>query len=220
MKRSAVTGDKIKRSPVIVYKWKGINCMRAKGKTGKQALVAKQQASILGKASRISARLRACFKTILGKPTDRPMMYRLNNALQQWLRTGAANKPESIDTVFSLEGFYFYGANADNPFPEITLRRGNNGKILLKIPAIRDPEIIIALSSRRELRIVVCFASCDLSEPENTVGFETEIRIPSNELPVSVQEIEVPLLPGPGKLLVAAVSINRTYAWIAGAIYN
>jgi hypothetical protein len=221
MKRSSATGNKMKKSPVIIYKWKGINCKRIKGNTGKQAPVAKEQASILGKASGISARLRAAFKTILGEPTNREMMYRLNNALQQWLRTGAANNTEPVDSLPSLDGFSFYGkADNRNPLTVITMGRGTDGMAFLQIPAIEDPAIINGSPFYSPLRIEICVACCDLSDIANTVGFETKITITSNEIPVSSQEIGIPLLSGTGRLVVAAVAANRAFAWIAGTLYN
>jgi len=221
MKKSGTSGNKMINGPVITYKWKGIDCKRAKGKTGKQAPVAKQQASVLGKASAISARLRYAFKDILGEPTDRKIMYRLNNALQQWLRTGAVEAPAAIDSLRSLDGFYFYGETGDtNPLTGINITRGIDGETFLQIPAIDDPAFINDYPFHGSIRITICFASCDISDNNNSIGFKTEITIRGNEIPVSLHQIKTPLLSAPGKLLVTAVAVNRSIAWIAGSLYN
>src|SRR6476620_2046741 len=73
---------------LIYYKRGNDYLVRAKGNTGRQADVAKKKAGILGKASAISARRRSAFRPVIMDTGSRKLMYRFNNLLQQWLRSG------------------------------------------------------------------------------------------------------------------------------------
>ena len=126
--------DKDSDGPVIEYKWKGIKVMRTKGYTGRQAPIAKVQASILGKASSLSARIRKACKPILPGRTDRVLMYRLNNILQQWLRTGQTAATLPVDNISLITGFSFYGITIGESFPvAMPVSRTSDGKLLIHI---------------------------------------------------------------------------------------
>ena len=221
MKGSGAPAKSKKQSPVIEYKWKGINCKRAKGKTGRQAAVATQQAAILGRASGISARIRAAFKPILGEKTNRPVMYRLNNTLQQWLRTGEIDSRQPLDHLNSFNDFYFYGKPGTyDPFGMIKMMRTGENKVIIQVPGLANPAVVDSTPFYGKVNIKICVISCELLNPDADSAHKTEIKITSTALPILSQEVNVPLSPGPSKLLVAAASVNGGLAWIAGTLYN
>ena len=221
MKGSATTAKSKKQSPVIEYKWRGINCKRAKGKTGKQAPVAKQQAAILGKASAISARIRLAFKPLLGERPNRPLMYRMNNALQKCLRNGEISKTQTCESLPSIDGFCFYGEpNRYEPFEKVTIIRSSGNKVTIGVPGFENATGVNLSPFYGKINIMICAAACDLLDADADYTFKTEIKLTSTDIPASPAEIVIPFSAGPSKLIVVAVAVNKGAAWIAGAVCN
>ncbi|HMJ47954.1 MAG TPA: hypothetical protein VK498_11535 [Ferruginibacter sp.] len=202
---------------VIYYKWRNDYYLRIKGNTGRQAPVAKTQSHILGQAAAVSARLRACFSTMLSKPTNRGLMYRLNNALQQWLRTGGSASAMPVNDIASLNGFSF--RKGISPLT-IKLGRRQDGGLSLYLPAFDSPNPISPLPFKGRIQLSVIIASCSLTNRSEVNMFETSLDISYNGIPIPEQELQLPLPAKPGCITVAAVSINKQAAGIVGALYN
>jgi len=202
---------------IIYYKWRNGYYLRTKGNTGRQAAVAKKQASILGQAAAVSAKLRACFKTMLPQPTSRPLMYRLNNALQQWLRMGGSASAAPVNDIPSLNGFSF--KKGISPLT-IKLGRRQDGGLSLYLPAFDSPNPISPLPFNGHIQLSIIVASCSLTQISDAKMFETSLDIPYNGIPIPEQELQLPVQATPGCLTVAAVSINKRAAGIVGALYN
>ena len=206
---------------VIFYKQNGIYYIRAKGRTGKQAPVAKAQASVLGKASSLSARIRTALKAILPGPVDRKLMYRFNNTLQQWLRTGQSQKTELVNGIAQLNGFSFYGYTTGGAFPVfMPVNRAADGDLSVQIPAFDSPNPISPLPFKGQILLKFIAVSCNLNDTADTKIYETELDIPYTGIPIPGRELTLPLQTGPGRLTVIALSINRGTAGILGVLYN
>ena len=93
---------------IIFYKQGDSYYKRKKGNTGNQAPEAARQAGLLGKASNLSARIRTILKPVLPQTKGREVMYRLNNVLQQWLRTDPLQNTEPVNEIAWLAGFCFF----------------------------------------------------------------------------------------------------------------
>jgi len=207
--------------PIIIYKWKGIQYSRLKGNTGRQAPVAKIQAGILGKASAISAKLRGACKPMLPGPADRTLMYRLNNALQQWLRTEPQTSTEAVNEIPFLKGFCFYGNRYGELFhAAMPVSRRAGGDLTLYIPAFDSPNPISPLPFNGQIRLQVIAASININEPAMTNTYETELDISYTGMAIPAQELLLPLPTGPGNLTVVVVAVNETTAGVVGAMYN
>ena len=219
MKDQKKPGKKGSKLPIIEYKWKGINCVRAKGNTGRQAAVVKQQAQTLGKASAISARLRESFRSILSGPTNRQLMYRLNNALQQWFRTGQADSTEPVSDIPFISKFYFYG-NLSNEVFQASINSTADGKLFLQIPAFDPPGLNNHHPVSKEVHLYIIAVSCKLDDAEDTIVYETGLDIPADETALYSREIMLPVQTRPGCIIAVALSLNRGNAGIVGAMYN
>jgi hypothetical protein len=207
---------------IICYKWKGRYLVRSKGRTGTQAPVAKMQAGILGKASAISAKIRLAMKPILSDPKDRSIMYRLNNVLQQWLRSLQSENAIQINNIMPLNGFSFKNNEAlGNAFYAVMpVSRAADGTLDLRIPAFDSPNPIAPLPFSGQINIRVIGVVCDISNTDNIQTFEKELNINYTGEPVPSQQMNIELHTGAGKLVVVGVSVNGEVSGIVGAFYN
>ncbi len=207
--------------PVIYYKWRGQYLTRSKGNTGRQADVAKQQARILGKASAVSAKMRAIFKPIIADATSRKQMYRFNNVLQQWLRSGDAAKTEQLDSIQLLQGFSFNNnSNTNDFYIAMPVSRTGNNELLLHIPSFDSPNPVHPLPFSGQVRLHVIATSIDVSNPADTISYESVIEMNYTGIPIAAQEVLLPVQTKPGCLTVVALEVNRIAAGVVGAMYN
>lgn len=207
--------------PVIYYKWKGIYCERAKGNTGRQAPVAKQQAGILGQASAISARIRNSLKHLLPVTPGRELMYRLNNAIQQWLRTGQANTAEPVSEIPFLKNFSFSANKTNDDFHvsmPVSRTAGNN--LILHIPAFDSPNPVHPLPFNGQISLNIMVVCCNLHDTTDTRTYQREINIDYNGIAIPAQDLLLPVETKRGCLTVISLSVNKQAAGIVGAMYN
>lgn len=206
---------------IIYYKSGNEYLFRAKGNTGKQAPIAKQQAGFLGRASSISAKLRAAFKPILPLANGRKLMYGLNNSLQQWLKTGQSNEIVPIDSIPILKGFSFTSNTGENDFyVSMPISRKSDGTMGIQIPAFDSPNPIYPLPFSGQINLHIIAASCNISNPADIVSFERTLDIDYTGIPIPAQELLLSLQTKPGSITVVAASINKTTAGIVGALFN
>ena len=207
---------------VIFYKSKGVHLQRAKGKTGAQAPVAKEQAAIMGKASAISAKLRAPLKPLIPEQAGRKLMYRLNNTLQQWLRSKPTDESAPMDNIQMLKGFAFDEQNtmADLFYAVLPVNKTGDGNLSISIPAFDSPNPISPLPFSGQINIKAIAVSCNIQNPIDTTSYETELAINYDGTPLPAQELTLPLQTKTGNLTVVAVSINNMVAGIVKAMYN
>lgn len=201
----------------IFYKWRGDYLFRSKGNTGRQAIQAKQQAGIMGRASALSARLRKSFKPLLPGPTNRALMYRLNNILQQWLRSGQPSITEQINEIPSLKGFSFSG---DDFYVVMPISRTRDGHLLLHIPAFDSPNPIHPLPFSGQISLHIMAASCNLDDAADNRSYETILDIFYNGTPIPAQDLLIPLQTMPGCITLVALSVNKMSTGVVGAMYN
>ena len=201
----------------IYYRRKGEYLVREKGNTGKQAAIARKQAGILGRASAISANLRKAFKPMLPGPVNRSLMYRFNNALQQWLRSGQAETTVPVNYIPFIQGFSF---TADPFYVSMPVNRLANENLVIQIPAFDSPNPIHPLPFSGQVNLHIMAASCNVQAPAASVSHETNLTINYHGVPIPPQELMIPLQALPGNLTVVALSVNGMSAGIVGALYN
>jgi len=205
----------------IYYKWRGDYLVRSKGNTGKQAAVAKEQAGILGKSSALSARLRKGFKPLLPGPANRALMYRLNNALQQWFRTGQSATTEQLNDITLLKSFSFSGDKTGGDFyVTMPVSRTTDNNMILHIPAFDSPNPIHPLPFSGVISLHIMAISCNLNDADDTRVFETTLDIAYDGTPLAARELWIPLQTMPGCLTVIALSVNKMTTGMVGAMYN
>ncbi len=207
---------------VIFYKSKGKYLSRRKGNTGKQAPEAKVQATILGKAAAVSAILRKTFAPLLPEPRSRKLMYRLNNILQQWLRSQPRDIHFPIDHLALLEGFTF---NESNPlgavfYTTMPVTRLNQSEISIKIPAFDSPNPIAPLPFTGEINIEIMAVSFSLNNTDDLAITREQRNLQYDGTPIPEQHISMLVNTGDQKLTVVALSVNKMAAGIVGAMWN
>jgi len=220
-KRKKIKIYKIDVTGHIFYKWRGADVSRLKGNTGNQAPVAKKQAAILGKASALSARLRASFEPILPPPINRKILNRFNNAIQQWLRLGQIVETGPIDNIPFISGFNFYGAeNVAGYLSHFSVDRTVGGAPTLTITELDPSEYPRILSSKGNAHLQIIVASLNVKNPAAIESSElkTDISFTTDQFPAQV--LPLPLQTSPGYMMVVAFSTNGSNVSIAGAMYN
>jgi len=206
---------------VIFYKWRGKYCMRAKGLTGKQSPVARQQASVLGQASALSARIRRALKPLLPGPANRPMMYRLNHSLQQWLRTGQSIQTGPADDIAALKGFSFSpGKKAGAFYAAMPVSRSADGNLVLHIPAFDSPNPIHPLPFDGNIRLHIMAVSCKLDDAHDNRVYETNLDIQYTGSPLPAQDLLLPIQTMPGCINIVALGVNGMSKGVVGAVWN
>jgi hypothetical protein len=207
---------------LIFYKSKGGYFIRSKGKTGNQSPIAKVQSSILGKASGISGKLRTHFKPMIIDPKNRELMYRLNNVLQQWLRTNPINQQDKQDIINPLHGFSF---NADNELVSLfhaamPIHRNEMGTLSMDIPSFDSPNPLAPMPFYGTIDIKVIAVSCNLNDSDDVHKVETGVFHLYDGTPIAAQTLVIDLATAPGRLTVVAVSINNLVSGIVGTFFN
>ena len=206
---------------MIYYKSGDEYLVRAKGKTGTQAEVAKQQAGILGKASGLSARIRAALKPIVFVSNPRAFMYRFNNAIQKWLRTGAHKQQEWIRQIPELQGFSLKVDDTTKFGVAMDITRTDSGQLILHIPSFDSPNPIYPLPFSGRISFDIVAVSVSLDESPLTERFQTRVDIDYNGQYEPARQILLPVYSGPGRLVIVGLSINDgADAGVVAAMYN
>ena len=206
---------------LIYANWRDIDYVRTKGNTGRQAPVVKEQAIRLGRASAISARLRASFKPLVPGKTDRKMMYRLNHALQQWLKTGQEGETAPLEKLPFLTGFSFHNDGTGSDQLEVmSLGREADGNLILLIPAIYPSGPFSRYLTGGKISFSIIASSCNLTDLSDVKSTEVELECNYPGDAQTAQKVKIPLQAGAHKITAVAVSVNFSPLGIAGALYN
>lgn len=206
---------------MIYYKSGNEYLVRAKGKTGKQADVAKQQAGILGKASGLSARIRAALKPIVFVSNPRTFMYRFNNVIQKWLRSEAFKQEGWQKNLPGIQGFSLKADDYINFGVVMEVHRNENGQLILQIPTFDSPNPIHPLPFNGNISFDFVAVAVSMDETTITERFHTRVDINYNGQYEPGRQILLPIQSGPGKMVVVGLSINDgADAGIIAAMYN
>ena len=200
----------------IYYKRKGLPVMREKGKTGNQGPATKAHSALLGKASGMSARIRKALAPILPEPGNRKLMYRLNFAILQWLRTGQYKSNERAENIPFIQGFSFHNTDEVKNFDvAMTVSRVDNG-FILHVPVFDSPNPIYPLPFSGQVHLHAMAVSCSLNDAETKIA-ESISDILYNGTPLPPQQIYLPLETEKDTLTIVALSINKHVAGVVGA---
>lgn len=205
----------------IYYERNGKFYKRAKGNTGRQAEVAKKQSALLGKASAISAKIRAAVKPIIADPGNRKLMYRLNRCLQQWLRTEQHLRHDQVNFITELNGFSFHAESESNDFGvAMPVIRKNEDYIAVQIPSFDSPNPIHPLPFDGQIRLEIIATSTNLENPADTIQTSELLEFPYYGDPIPARELAINIKTRKGHLTIVSLSINKITSGIIGALYN
>ncbi len=205
----------------IYYERNGKFYKRAKGNTGRQADIAKKQSALLGKASAISAKIRAAVKPIIPDPANRRLMYRLNRSLQQWLRSEQHHTSDHINFIGDLNGFSFSSDSESNDFGvAMPVIRKEDDYIAIQVPSFDSPNPIHPLPFDGNIRLEIIATSTNIDNPAETTHTTETLAFPYYGDPVPARELALNIKTQKGYLTVVSLSVNNITAGIIGALYN
>jgi len=201
---------------MIFYQSKGQFLIRKKGGTGRQAEAARRQSGIMGKASALSAAIRKAVRPILPASTEpRQLMYRLNNALQTWLRIGPEN---GISELPSLEKF---SCSAEEPFHiAMKVQRTPEGGLVLRIPAFESGNPIAPLPFHGVIDLKLVAVSCPLDEPGKARVVPAGLTIPYAGMGLPARDLHLPVQTREGYLTVVWLTVNGLSSGVVGAFFG
>jgi hypothetical protein len=203
---------------LIFYQSRGKFLYRQKGNTGRQAAAARQQSALLGKASALSAAIRKAVKPILPETDSRKLMYRLNNALQQWLRqAGTGITMPAMDQLAPLLQFSW---SAEAPFfIALPVQRAADNGLVLSLPAFESANPIHPLPFYGMIDLQIMTVRVPLDAPADVVTGLTSMPIPYDGTRIPPMSLRLPVTTAPGALTVVWLTVNGMSSGIVGSFY-
>ena len=196
---------------IIFYEFRGKPCARARPTKVRQTKATKAVAGLFGKAARYSKILRRGLKETLPFPKDKPMMYRLNKVLLDWLRQSMKNKTELNPTMKYLSVFEFNEESElipkfkKKPVVDFTKR----GKITLTIPALTPNPDLSAPTYTKSIGWTITAVSCNTkSQRDIPKTHPTYLEMEYSNSLVETQQIELPFTISSGDIVLVAISLR------------
>lgn len=197
--------------PVIFYERNGVPCARAKPTKVRQTKATKAASKEFGKAVRYSRILRDALQGIIPFPKDKSVMYRLNNALLDWLRASKDDHEVRIRLAKYFEKFEF------NKESELSYRLRKNplvsfetpGIILVNIPAFLPKSDIAAPNNTRSVAWEITAVSCNTNS-ELPWRYSTRLEMNYDTNPIPGQEIKIPFKINSNDLVLVVISLKYT----------
>jgi hypothetical protein len=161
-------------------------------------------------AAHMSAVLRNLLKPGLPDAKDRNMMRRFEQAIVQWLRTGACNNNEPQDNMPFITGFEF---NENSLLQErfklpITVNRSEKNTIAVLIPVTQPTKDIAAPAHTKSITLKLRAAACSLFNDKSLLCTAKEVPVVYNDVALPAQEIELPLALEAGNITVVMMAIE------------
>ena len=199
---------------LVFYESRGLSLARRRPDRVKQTKATKSAAKDFGRAVRYSRLIRDSLTGLID-PKDKPMMYRLNNELLQWLRESKGDGPMMSQHILRLEGFEF---NED-----CFLRRrlkvepvvdfNTSGKILVNIPAMKPSPDIIAPRDTESIEVNIMALRCNTrgkpaiyTDPPEEYMLVHNINY--NNTPIPTQQLELPFRSIPGDIVLVVMGLK------------
>lgn len=195
--------------PVVYYKRGNKICLRAHHKHIKQTAATKAAAGLFGRAVRCAKYLRYGIYAIMHDPTDRAIMYKMNKAVQFWLRT-QTDLPVTQDRLPYLHGLDINKFNRIK-FP-IEVDWTEKGMVHIMFPAFNPKHDLAIKSGTTHLvwKIAVTgvtVAAYPLPVKEMTASFTTpygDINLPENI-------VSIPYTLEAGTINIVALALHLRY---------
>ncbi|HVY76775.1 MAG TPA: hypothetical protein VG890_18235 [Puia sp.] len=209
-----------KISNLIFYEFWGIPCVRTTPSKVRQTKSTKANAKLFGVAVSMSAALREGLVSFLPEDKGRKIMYRLNNALLQWLKYYEPDaKGLSVD-LREINELQF------NEACSLSLRLGarvkadwsNPDRVIIQIPALIPTEAIAAPAHTGSVIWHIAVTGCtqgNNARLTKRAAADFELPYTSDKLPT--RQIELPFKLNPGELAIAAISLQYRIAKGSGS---
>jgi len=195
---------------VIFYEFRGKPCARATPARVKQTKATKASARQFGKASCMSRLLRSGLDSVLPDPKDKPMMYRLNNALLQWLLNYKPARNKLTTDLPFIDQFEF---NEESLLSErlklpLTIDWTKPGKIILDIPKLNPRRDITAPAYTETVHWKIAVTSCSDDLTAVPRKYTTAVDMEYNDKLITVKRITLPFNVQKDEITVVAVGLN------------
>jgi hypothetical protein len=220
---------------VIFYQSRGEAYMRSKPATVKRVPVAIQNSLIFGTAASSSRILRSLLAPILPMPGNRLVMYRVNRAFSQWLRSEPETNTNPVDTISFFNGLSLQPDNELQQYFKIPVKsvRTANGTLQLQLPPF-DPVLQIK-APKGTIQVQLQIGAAAITLVENSIPQFCEVDVSVNYVPgmLAPQLVNLPMATGAGRLVIVALSLQYSTgntglvtqpAWqpagVVGSFYN
>ena len=195
---------------LIFYTWKEIPCIRTKPTHVKQTIATVEQSKLFGIASHTGAVLRRLLKPVLPNADDKPMMRRFEQAIVQWLRTGAVNHNGRQTNMPFIIGFEFNEASPlHNRLKQtVTVDVNATNTISVNIPTLQPVQDITAPANTTAVLFTISAATCSLLTDDIADIVTKEMAIAYNDIELPAQKVELPVTVDPGTLTVVLLGLR------------
>lgn len=160
-----------------------------------------------GTAVSVSKSLRHAWRSLLPNPKARDTMYRLNNAVYQWLLKDPDLKRLGLQPVhnlktLSLNGDYgFYSTR----HVDCVVDWANDDSIKISIPAVNPVKTMKEVPpGAASITLQMAVVSCRLSNAVVMENKYSSFEFPYSDEELAAQEITVPFTKTPGSLIIVA----------------
>ena len=197
---------------LIYYKWKDIYAVRTKPVKVKQTKASKQQSRLFGMAAHTGAVLRNLLKPALPDAKDRAMMRRLEQAMVQWLRSGAYSTNEPQDNLSFITGFEFNEQSVLTSRLKlpVTVTRTQQSTVAVLIPQLQPVKDIAAPAGTKKVAVKLRAAACSLANDNNINCTGMELNIDYNDALLPAQQVELPVSLEAGNITIVMITLEYT----------
>jgi hypothetical protein len=201
-------------SNVIFYEFRGKQVIRSKPLRVKQTKASKAAAKDFGRAVRYSRIIRNSLDRVID-PKDKPMMYRLNNELLQWLRDSKDDSKTMAANILRLESFDFNGESylgrclRFKPLADFSVK----GKIFVDIRALKPSPDIIAPRDTKNIEWNIMAIRCNTgNRPSRSTDpiteYMMEFNMDYNSTLIPAQRLELPFQTLTGDIVFVVIGLK------------
>ena len=196
---------------IIFYEFRGKPCARTKPKKVRQSKASKAVSVLFGKAASYSKILRRGLKETLPFPKDKPMMYRLNKVLLDWLRK---SKNNGTDLNPNMKYLSVFECNEESELiPKFKKRPvvdfTKQGRIIVDIPTLTPKPDLSAPTYTKSIAWTITAVACNTkSQREIPRTYTTNMEMEYADTLVEAQQIELPFTITSGDIVVVAISLK------------
>jgi hypothetical protein len=222
-----------KIGPVVFYLRNGTKCSRVHNPHIKQTKATIAAAKRFGCAIRYAKWLRYGIKSIMHDEKDRSIMYKMNKAVQYWLRMN----PDLMVCHDRLMYLHDLNINERERIRfQVEVDWSQAGNVLVKFPAFNPKRHLAGKSGTSQIiwKIAVAGVITTGDLPWPVPGSETSFRTPYDDVNLPENEIKLPYTLLPGTINIVAIALHLCFdkhgtrqkdktwepAGLVGAYYN
>jgi len=226
-----------KKHNVVISSWRDVITIRSKPIKVKQTVPTIRVGRYFGMAANRSGIIRKLLNPVIPNPASRDLIYRLQDAFYQWLRSGALTNNQPVNDIPFFNGLSLNEKSDLSQFLRfpVTVSRSADGQVLLHLPAFDPVKQIKAPAGTTIFYLEIALAGLSIENPAQQEVFQTELAIPYIAGILPAQDIRLQLATMPGRLLIVAIALqyftgNTMYqgtsqlrwrpAGIVGSFYN